>query len=55
MEHLRDKIFSLIRHSIPICGVELELLLDDVAEDFFVVVTFEWWVTAEEDKEDDAK
>ena len=55
VEHLRDEILRLIRHTIPVSRVELELLLDDVAEDLFVVVSFEGWVTAQEDEQNDTE
>eukprot|EP00353_Schmidingerella_taraikaensis_P006483 CAMPEP_0185583886 /NCGR_PEP_ID=MMETSP0434-20130131/28483_1 /TAXON_ID=626734 ORGANISM="Favella taraikaensis, Strain Fe Narragansett Bay" /NCGR_SAMPLE_ID=MMETSP0434 /ASSEMBLY_ACC=CAM_ASM_000379 /LENGTH=122 /DNA_ID=CAMNT_0028203289 /DNA_START=738 /DNA_END=1106 /DNA_ORIENTATION=- len=55
MKHARNQILGRLRHAIPVCGVEGKLLLDDVAEDLFVVVAFEGRVAAQEDEEDDAE
>ena len=55
VEHLGDEVFGTCRDIVPVCGVESQRLFDDVTEDFFIVVTFERRISAEEHEKNDAK
>jgi len=49
-KHLAHQIFCLLRDSLPISRVKHQFLLQDVLEDFLVIVAFEGWVAAQENK-----
>ena len=55
LEHLADEVLGCIGDSVPVGGVESEWLLQDIAEDLFVIIAFEGRVPAEEDEEDDTE
>ncbi len=54
LEHFCEQVFCLVADVLPLFGVKLELLTEDVFKDNRVVVTFEGWIATEEDVKDDA-
>ena len=55
LEHLANEIFGGSRDCVPICGIVSERLLQDIAENFLVVVSFKGRVSAQEDEQNDTK
>lgn len=55
LKHFADEILGACGDSVPVCGVESEWLLQNIAENFLVIVSFEGRVTAQENEENDSK
>ena len=54
-EHRGHQVLGFIRDRVPIRWVKLELRLQDILENFLIVVSLKGWISAQEDIQDDSK